>query len=695
MKQRRYLPVLILSWLAFGIALATLGGMAAEPETKNQKDKRMAWWREARFGMFIHWGVYSVPAGEWRGETKYAEWIMEQAKIPVSRYQQFAKEFNPVKFDAAAWVKTAKDAGMKYLVITSKHHDGFSMWPTAQSDWSIKSSPFQRDPLKELSEECRKQGVRFCVYYSILDWHNSDWGKRREWNDVASGKPDMDRYTAYMKAQLKELVTRYRPGVIWFDGEWESPWTHERGVDLYHYLRALDPDLIINNRVDVYRASLAGMSTNSAAIGDFFTPEQQIPPKGFGAEVDWESCMTLNKHWGFNRADEDWKSVETILRNICDITSKGGNYLLNVGPTSEGLIPQPSVERLAAVGQWMKVNGEAIYGSGPTPFGDELGKSNPTAKGKHGNPQFIPTWNWRCTSKPGKLYVILFNWPTTGLFELSDLKSRVTKAYLLADRRELKFKQTNNRLELNLPQTAPDNIASVVCLEIAAGTAQAEGSSSTNSFANAVEKDSRVQSNGAPWRFAKAPVLDPKLPRVLLVGDSILNGYLPHAVKLLDGKANVDAWVNPYHQSEDFTRRLAQALENGPYDVVHLNTGLHGWQPGRIKAGTFEPLTRGLIEVIRQKCPNAKIVWASSTPILLKGERKLDPELNPIIVEQNRLAAKVMAELKVPVNDLYALTVAQLDLARGDQFHWTTPGSKLMADAVAEAIGKAWSNEAR
>jgi hypothetical protein len=241
-----------------------------------------------------------------------------------------------------------------------------------------------------------------------------------------------------------------------------------------------------------------------------------------------------------------------------------------------------------------------------------------------------------------------------------------------------------------------------VCLALAHGQnvtntnppvtpAKAQVAGTPNSFANAVEKDARVQSNGAPWRFAKAPVLDPKLPRVLLVGDSILNGYLPHAVKLLDGKANVDAWVNPYHQSEDFTRRLALALESGPYDVVHLNTGLHGWQPGRIKAGTFEPLTRSLIEVIRQKCPNAKIVWASSTPILLKGERKLDPELDPIIVEQNRLAAKVMAELKVPVNDLYALTVTQLDLARGDQFHWTTPGSKLMADAVVAAISNVLS----
>jgi alpha-L-fucosidase len=563
MKQRRYLRVLKLSSLAFAVALATLGGSAAEPETKNQKDERMAWWREARFGMFIHWGVYAVPAGEWQGQTKYAEWIMEQAKIPVSRYQQFAKEFNPVKFNAEAWVKTAKDAGMKYIVITSKHHDGFCLWPTAQTDWSIKSTPFQRDPLHELSDECRKQGLKFCIYYSIMDWHSSDWGKRREWNDVAAGVPDMDRYVVFMKAQLKELIDRYHPGVLWFDGEWESPWTHERGVDLYQYLRALDPDLIINNRVDVYRASLAGMSTNSAAIGDFFTPEQQIPAKGFGADVDWESCMTLNKHWGYNHADDDWKSVETILRNVCDIASKGGNYLLNVGPTSEGLIPQPSVDRLEAVGRWMKVNGEAIYGSRATPFDGDVGRYSTTEKDKNGNPIFIPEWNWRCTSKPGKLYPIIFKWPTTGRFELSGLKSRVTKAYLLAGKRELKFNQTSEGVIIELPPSAPDKIASVICLEIGDVTAKVQASGFAALFAAAEEKDPRVQSNGKGWRFEKAQGNDANLPRVLLVGDSILNGYLSYAVTALKEKANVDVWVNPYHQSDDFNQRLAQALDNG------------------------------------------------------------------------------------------------------------------------------------
>ena len=237
-----------------------------------------------------------------------------------------------MKFDAKAFVKTAKDAGMKYIVITSKHHDGFGMWPSALTDWCIKSTPFQRDPLRELSAECRKQGIKFCLYYSIMDWHSSDWGTRRAWNDVATGTPDMDRYTAYMKGQLKELVTNYHPGVLWFDGEWESPWTHERGVDLYNYLRALDPKLIINNRVGKARAGMEGMDAGQERVGDFGTPEQQIPPSGFGPGVDWETCMTLNDHWGYNKHDNDWKSPEIIIRNLCDIASKGGNYLLNVGP---------------------------------------------------------------------------------------------------------------------------------------------------------------------------------------------------------------------------------------------------------------------------------------------------------------------------------------------------------------------------
>lgn len=456
--------------LLTGELMATAPSPMPVTETPKQHDARMAWWRDAKFGMFIHWGVYSVPAGTWDGKTDYAEWIMESAHIPVSRYEQFAKEFDPVKFDAKAWVKTAKDAGMKYIVITSKHHDGFCMWPTKLTDWSICRTPWwqrtHRDPLMELSQACRSAGLKFGVYYSIMDWHSSDWPNRRAWNDVATGTPDMDRYVAYMKGQLKELITRYHPAVLWFDGEWESPWTADRGIDLYNYVRSLDPKIIINNRVGKARAGMEGMNKGQDRVGDYGTPEQQIPPRGFGPGVDWETCMTMNNHWGYNKHDDHWKSPETIVRNLCDIASKGGNYLLNVGPTSEGLIPQPCVERLAEVGQWVKVNGAAIYGSGPTPFGAEAGTFSPTEKDKDGKPTFVSAWDWRATTKPGKIYVEIFNWPADGKLELPGLESQVKKTWLLADGEKLKTTSADSGVSLALPAEAPDKIASVVCVKI-------------------------------------------------------------------------------------------------------------------------------------------------------------------------------------------------------------------------------------
>lgn len=463
---------IVLTLAAVSLAAKTFAAAPALPvETPKQHDARMEWFREAKFGMFIHWGVYSVPAGEWDGKMDYAEWIMESVHIPASRYEQFAKEFNPVKFDAKAFVKTARDAGMKYLVITSKHHDGFCMWPTKLTDWSICRTPWwqqtHRDPLKELSDECRRQGIKFCVYYSIMDWHHSDWGTRRKWNDVATGTPDMDRYTDYMRGQLKELVTNYHPGIIWFDGEWESPWTAERGEDLYAYLRNLDPQLIVNNRIGKARAGMEGMNIGAQHVGDYGTPEQQIPPAGFGPGVDWETCMTLNNHWGYNKHDEHWKSPETVIRNLCDIASKGGNYLLNVGPTSEGLIPQPSVDCLARVGAWMKVNGEAIYGSGPTPFGAEAGSYSTTEKDKNGKPKFIPAWDWRATTKPGKIYLEIFQWPAGGALQLPGLMSQIKSAVLLSSGRELSVKQDASGATLALPGEAPEKLASVVKLEIA------------------------------------------------------------------------------------------------------------------------------------------------------------------------------------------------------------------------------------
>jgi len=426
-------------------------------ESQPQHDARMAWWRDAKFGLFIHWGVYSVPAGFYHDKPVpgIGEWIMNKGKIPMAEYQQFAKEFNPVKFNADDWVKAAKDAGMRYIVITSKHHDGFAMFETKASPWNIvQASPYGKDPLKDLAAACRKYGIKLGFYYSqAQDWNNGGAASGGKWDPAQ--QHDMDDYIDKVAVpQVKEICSNYGefPAVIW----WDTP--HDmnaaRAQKLYDAVHALRPDLILNNRL------------GGGFKGDTETPEQKIPAKGFPGR-DWESCMTMNDTWGFKRDDNHWKSTETIIRNLCDIASKGGNYLLNVGPTSEGLIPQPSRERLAEVGQWMQINGEAIYGSSATAFGDELGAAV-KAKDGYGHDTMVSSANdWRCTTKPGKIYLLIFKWPTDGKFELAGLQSKVNRACLLAGRKDLKLDQTDAGVTISLPAEAPDKIASVVCLEIA------------------------------------------------------------------------------------------------------------------------------------------------------------------------------------------------------------------------------------
>ena len=417
-------------------------------ETPAQKTARMNWFAGARFGMFIHWGLYAVPAGEYGGKTGYGEWLMESAKVPASQYEKYAARFNPVKFDAHEWAHLARAAGMKYLVITSKHHDGFAMYRSAMTDWGIKSTPFQRDPLKELAAACQAEGITFCLYHSIMDWHSPDYEPRRAWNDTAKGTPDMDRYTAYLKGELKELLTGYGPlGILWFDGEWESTWNTERGIDIYNFVRGLQPQIIVNNRVGRARAGMTGMD-KGAGVGDYGTPEQQIPDTGFGPGVYWESCMTMNDHWGYNKHDQAWKSTSTLIRNLIDCASKGGNYLLNVGPTAEGLIPDPSIERLRAIGQWMDANGESIYDTQASPFSNL-------------------TWG-RCTQKSAGqetvLYLHVFDWPADGKLLVPGLRNQPDSATLLVSHETVGVQLTGKGVELKLPATAPDPVSSTVVL---------------------------------------------------------------------------------------------------------------------------------------------------------------------------------------------------------------------------------------
>ena len=455
-KHSRYWTcrVALAALLLTGLWLQRLEGAAgaSAPEGQEQRDRRMAWFREARFGMFIHWGLYAEAAGEWNGKPVdgIGEWIMNNGHIPVAEYEKLAERFNPVKFNAQAWVQAAKAAGIRYIVITSKHHDGFSMFDSRVSEYTIvKSTPFGRDPMKELAAACKQAGLRFCFYYSIMDWHHPDAQRIGYPNyNNAPSNPYFPRYVQYyLKPQLKELLTNYGPlGILWFDGEWINDWKAEMGRDLYGWCRALQPDLIINNRIGKARNSMQGMNLGEGAVGDYGTPEQEIPPTGFGPGIDWESCMTMNDTWGFKKNDNHWKSTTTIVDMLIDCASKGGNLLLNVGPTAEGEIPGPSLERLAEVGKWMEVNHEAIYGTTASPF-------KRLAWGK-------------CTQKPGKLYLLVEKWPADGKL-LIPIKNQVAKTYLLADPgKSLDTLSTDGGIQVSVPSQAPDPIATVIVAEI-------------------------------------------------------------------------------------------------------------------------------------------------------------------------------------------------------------------------------------
>ncbi|MDB6116038.1 MAG: hypothetical protein JWQ62_2983 [Lacunisphaera sp.] len=463
--MKKYLPWFVVSSvLLFSTMRAADPAPTADSESPAAKEKRLEWFRHDKFGLFIHWGLYAIPAGYWKGQRSpgIGEWIMNRMKIPAAEYEQLARQFNPVKFDAEAWAQFAEDAGMKYVVITSKHHDGFALFRSAASPYNVyDATPFHRDIIKELSEACARHGLRFGVYYSqSQDWHEPG-GTGNNWDFPANEEKDKSgAYDKYLhekaEPQLRELLTNYGPMcLIWFDTP--QMMTGDRPNRLTDIVRTLQPATLIDGRL--------------GKVGDYrSTGDNVIPPKA--SDDAWEVPATLNHTWGFRSDDHNWKSPGELVFKLVDIVSKGGNYLLNVGPQADGLIPQPSQDNLREVGAWLKKNGDAIYGTKHSPFGEEFGDYATNLKDLKGQPVFLAFNDWRCTAKPGKLYFTLFHVERDGqlgVFTLPNFKNKITAVYELADdpRTPLEVKTAaDGRSFINPPRWVNDTLGTVYVVEI-------------------------------------------------------------------------------------------------------------------------------------------------------------------------------------------------------------------------------------
>jgi len=349
MKKRNSAFLICLLFITSGFAQEKINYLN---ESESDFSERMQWFNDAKYGMFIHFGLYSQLGGIYNGneEGRYAEWIQSNQDIPADEYAKLIETWNPKDFNATKIVKLAKKAGMKYLVITTKHHEGFCLWNSEFTDFDIAESPMKgRDFVKELSDACKKEGIHFGTYYSIIDWHHpsqvvkvDEKTNKNNWGQISMKAGRKAEYVLYMKNQIKELIENYDSEIIWFDSDWVDWWTLEDGKDLYQYIRTLKPSIIINNRV----------AKRKIFKKDFGTPEQfHLEDK---VDYYWEACYTLNDSWGYKIKDTDWKAPEVVFAKLKDINGKGGNLLLNVGPDGDGNVPKESVKILKAVGELIK-----------------------------------------------------------------------------------------------------------------------------------------------------------------------------------------------------------------------------------------------------------------------------------------------------------------------------------------------------
>jgi alpha-L-fucosidase len=410
---------------------------AEESVDQAATDRAINDWRDKRFGMFVHWGPVSLAGTE-------ISWSRGK-EVPIEEYDQLYKRFNPTAFDADRWVQLAKDTGMKYLVITSKHHDGFCLWPSKYTDYHIGNTPFKRDVLKELRAACDKQGVQFCTYFSVVDWHDPDYSLGSPGGSTAKPNPNIERFFDLDRNEIRELITNYGPlGVMWFDGDWEEPWTEKLGNRLYVELKELQPSLLINNRVAKSRPGVAAAGDKRQPnSGDFDTPEQRIG--SFDRDFPWETCMTICQNWSW-KPNDDMKSLKQCLRALLQTAGGDGNFLLNVGPMPDGSIEPRQVARLNEIGEWLKKYGDGVYGTRGGPF-----KPGP--------------WG-AATCKGNRIILYIMTWPVQGRLYLPAIEMPIVQVKTLSRGNAL-VQQDKSGILIDMPKEDRDDIATVIELTLA------------------------------------------------------------------------------------------------------------------------------------------------------------------------------------------------------------------------------------
>ncbi len=468
MRAHAFILMLIAALMTDAAALSAAEQGTAETEA--ERDARMQWWREARFGMFVHWGLYSGLGGTWEGKAVGTsggmEWIQQRVGADTDTYAAKAIPlFKPTANFAQAWAKLAKEAGCRYVVFTSKHHEGFALHDSAMGDFDA-GSVLGRDLVKEIVDAVRAEGLRVGFYHSVIDWHHDqyEYARSKQLPHPLRGKPypngkrDHSKYLAYLHGQVAELVSNYGPiDILWWDYSSQDFQGQEawRAMELMRMVRDKQPGIIMNNRLfRIPEAGFSGMGTSAITAsmdpryGDFITPEQHIPATGMPG-VDWETCMTLNTTWGYSEHDHAWKSDATLIRNLIDIASKGGNYLLNIGPKGDGSMTPETVKAMQAIGRWIRVNGESIYGTEASPFAD-LGWGRATRK--------------TLADGSERLYLHVFDWPEDGKLVVP-MGAEKPRASLLADGTKLDATAAHDTVTIAVPAVAPDSIATVVVLD--------------------------------------------------------------------------------------------------------------------------------------------------------------------------------------------------------------------------------------